>query len=202
MHWRILPRAAAAAGVLMLPACGPMIAGAGVASLGLGVADERTTYDALNDIETQISINNALLNHSAALFSGVQIGVDEGRVLLTGAAPSEADARKAVEIAETRAGTREVINELSVKPRSASQAARDAWITTEVRGRLVASEGVRAADYNIETYDGVVHLIGVTGTDAQIRRAAAAAANTPGVKQVVSHMLTIDDPRRKPPTAG
>ncbi len=202
MLWRHLPRAAAAACLLALPSCGPLIVGGGAAALGVGVVDERTTRDALSDIETQVAINNALLNHSAALFSGVKIGVDEGRVLLTGAAPSAADKATALEIARAQAGTREVIDEMSVERRSATQAAQDAWITTEVRARLVGAEGVRAADYNIETYDGVVHLIGVTGTEAQIRRAAEAAAQTPGVKQVVSHMLTVDDPRRKPPAQG
>jgi osmotically-inducible protein OsmY len=202
MHHGFLARAALAASLLTLPACAPLVAGAGVAALGVGVADERSTRDALSDMETQIAINNALLNHSAALFSGVQIGVDEGRVLLTGAAPSQADMERAVEIARAQSGAREVINELSVTPRSTQQAARDRWITTEVRARLVGAEGVRAADYNIETYNGVVHLIGVTGTEPQIRRAAEAAARTPGVTQVVSHMMTIDDPRRKPPAGG
>jgi osmotically-inducible protein OsmY len=198
MSMKMIGRAAAAAGLLTLPACTPLIVGAGVSTLAVGVAEERSTYDALTDIETQVAINNAMLNHSAALFSGVKIGVDEGRVLLTGAAPSEAEVDKAVEIAKAQPGTREVINELSVKPRSTQQAAEDAWITTQVRAALVEATGVDAVDVNIETYDGVVHLIGVAGTESGIRRAADAAARVKGVRQVVSHLLTIDDPRRKP----
>jgi osmotically-inducible protein OsmY len=192
-------RVAAAAGLTFISGCTPLAIGAGVGALAVGVAEERSTMDALTDIETQISINNALLNHSAALFSGVQIGVDEGRVLLTGAAPSEADIDVAVKIAESRSGAREVINELSVNPRSTEQAAEDAWITSRVRTALISAKGVDAVDVNIETYDGVVHLIGVAGTEAGIRDAAVAASKVAGVKQVVSHLLTIDDPRRRPP---
>ena len=195
--WR---RAALAAGIMGsltgLSGCGPMIAGAAAGAVGLGVAQERSTRDALSDLETQVAINNALMNHSGALFRGVQIGVSEGRVLLTGAAPSADDAVAAVEIAHAQSGTREVINELSVEGRSAEQAARDAWITAELRARLIGEAGLDSVDVNIETYDGVAHLIGVVASRDAIRRAAAAAAGTPGVRRVVSHLLIIDDPRR------
>ena len=191
-----LRSAAAAACILSLASCAPAIVAGSAATLGVGVAQERSTADALTDIETQVAINNALLNESAALFSSVNIGVSEGRVLLTGAAPSPEASVRAVEIARAQAGTREVINEMSLRGRGYQGAARDAWIGAQVRGKLLSQAGRDSIDVNVEVYDGVVHLIGVARSRAVIERAARAAASVDGVSRVVSHMLTFDDPRR------
>ena len=197
---RLVP-AAAAALLLALPSCAPAFLAGAAATVGGGVAQERSTRDALDDIETQLAINNALLNESGALFSGVNIGVHEGRVLLTGSAPSPDAARRAVEIARAQRGAREVIDELQATGRGYSGAASDAWISTQVRTRLVSEAGVDSVDYNIETYDGVVYLLGTTRSRTALARAVSAASKVPGVTRVVSHVLTIDDPRRKKPAA-
>ena len=194
-------RAAAAAALLALSSCAPAIVGGVAATAAGGVAQERSTRDALDDIETQVAINNALLNESGALFSGVNIGVHEGRVLLTGSAPSPAEAARAVEIARAQRGAREVIDELQPASRSYQGVASDAWISAQVRGRLVTEAGIDSLDYNIETYDGVVYLLGTTRSRDALSRAVAAASKVPGVTRVVSHVLTIDDPRRKGPAA-
>ncbi len=194
-------RAAAAAALLALPSCAPLIVGGVAATAATSVAQERSTRDALDDIETQVAINNALLNESGALFSGVNIGVNEGRVLLTGSAPSPAEAARAVEIARAQRGAREVIDELQPTSRSYGAIAEDAWITAQVRARLVTEAGADSVDYNIETYDGVVFLLGTTQSRSTLSRAVSAASKVPGVKRVVSHVLTIDDPRRKGPAA-
>ena len=194
-----LRSAAAVACILSLASCASAIVAGSAATLGVGVAQERSTRDALTDLETQVAINNALLNESAALFSSVNIGVSEGRVLLTGSAPSPEASVRAVEIARAQAGTREVINEMSLQGRGYQGAAKDAWIGAQVRGALLAEAGRDSIDVNVEVYDGVVHLIGVARTRAVIERAARAAASVDGVTRVVSHMLTFDDPRRGRP---
>lgn len=196
-----LARAAAAACLLAsTSACAPaVVAGAGV--LGAGVAQERSTKDQLTDMDIQASILSALFERSPSLYSAVQIGVSEGRVLLTGAVPDPGEAAAVVQIAEAQKGAREVINELTVSQRGTEGAARDAWISAQANAKLVQATNVDALDYNIETYDGVVHLIGLAGDRAQLQRAAEAVATVPGVKQVVSHVLLIDDPRRKAPGA-
>lgn len=190
--------ALAAAALAILSGCVPaLIAGTG-AVVGTGVAQERTTRDALDDIETETSINNALLNESGSLFRRVSVEADEGRVLLTGSVPSPQESIRATEIAWAAPGTREVINELEIAERgNASAFAEDLWITTQLRSRLLGDPQIASINYSIEAYDGVVHLIGIARSQAELERATGHAAAVPGVRQVVSHVLLIDDPRRK-----
>jgi osmotically-inducible protein OsmY len=51
------------------------------------VVQERTTMDALKDVEIKLSLENGLGNHSGELYRDVSVDVIEGRVLLTGSVP-------------------------------------------------------------------------------------------------------------------
>lgn len=192
--------AATVALALALSGCGPAAVVAIGAGVGAGVAQERTTRDQMTDFEIGASIQNALANESGALFRAVDLEVVEGRVLLAGSVPNPESRIRAVEIAWATPGVAEVINEIDVAGSSgASGYANDAWISTQVRGRLIGTAGVNALNFNVDTVNGVVHLIGLARTPGEIERAARAAAAVPGVRQVVSHVLLIDDPRRKAP---
>jgi osmotically-inducible protein OsmY len=182
--------------------CGPALIGAGAATVGVAAAQERGAKGALSDVETQVAINNALLNHSADLFSNVNIAVSEGRVLLTGSVANPQDSVDATRLAWTAPGVVEVINELTVDSMRGFQGfANDSWIATQLRGRLVGDVKIAARNYNIETYDGVVHLIGVALSQDELRRATWHASMTPGVRKVVSHVVLVDDVRRPDPAA-
>lgn len=188
----------AAAAIVGVTACAPALVVGGGAVLGAGVAQERTTADALNDLETETSINNALLNESGSMFRRVSVEADEGRVLLTGSVPTPEQSIRATQIAWAAPGTREVINELEIAERgNASAFAEDLWITTQLRSRLLGDPQIASVNYSIEAYDGVVHLIGIARSGVELERAAGHAAAVPGVRQVVSHVLLVDDPRRK-----
>lgn len=200
MSRTFLLRVAAAACLLAWASgCTPVgaLAAAG-ATAGVAVAEERSTRDALDDLATGVAVNNQLLNRSAELFRDVDVEVNEGRVLLTGSVPRQEDRVEAAEAAWRAAGTREVINELTVAEDAGPRRyAEDVWITTQLRARLLRDVGVDAVNYNIETVEGVVHLIGLANTAEELSRVTRHAASTPGVRQVVSHVLFIDDPRRK-----
>ena len=178
--------------------CAPaVIVGAGV---GAGVAQERSTRDQMTDLEIGLSIQNALANESGALFQAVDLEVVEGRVLLAGSVPRPEDRIRAVEIAWATPSVVEVINEMQVAGSGGiSGYANDAWISTQVRSRLVGTAGVNPLNFNVDTVGGVVHLIGLARSEQELQRAARAAARVPGVRQVVSHVLLIDDPRRTAP---
>ncbi|MGF1658791.1 MAG: BON domain-containing protein [Rubrimonas sp.] len=200
MSGHFLPRAAAAALALALAGCAPAaIVGLGV---GAGVAQERSTRDQMTDFEIGLSIQNALASESGALFQAVDLEVVEGRVLLAGAVPRPEDRIRAVEIAWATPSVVEVINELEVAGSGGiSGYANDAWISTQVRSRLLGTPGVNPLNFNVDTVNGVVHLLGLARSQQELQRAARAAAAVPGARQVVSHVLLIDDPRRKAPAA-
>lgn len=201
--WRSIVRLrglSALALAAVVAGCGPAIL-AGVGGVtGLGVMQERSTMDALRDNEIAISISNRLLNESGQLFRRVSLDVTEGRVLLTGGVETVEDKARAAEIAWATPGVTAVENEIVAEQQASTQRfAQDTWITSQVRTRLLTDAQVASRNYGIETHDGVVHLTGIARSSGELERAAAHAAAVPGVREVVSHVLSINDPRRTRP---
>ena len=61
---------------------------------------------------------------------------------------------------------------------------KDAWITAKTKIDLMTTDGVRTADLNVDTVDGVVTLHGHVPTTMQRDRAADVAKSVKGVKSV------------------
>lgn len=186
----------AAFALLALGGCAPaLVAGAG----GLGasaVYEERTTRDQIADLQTELKIETRLAK-AGERFEAVDPEVNEGRVVLTGSVPDAASEIDAVEMAWGPEGVRSVESELVIAGETGlARTAQDAWTASQVRARLIGDLGVASPNYSVEVYDGVAHLIGLARSPRELERAAAAAAATPGVTRVVSHVLLIDDPRR------
>ncbi len=167
------------------------------ATTGVSVAQERTTRQALTDAEIGITINNSLLNSGRELFVDVSTEVVEGRVLLTGNVNRPEDRIKASEIVWATPDVVELINELEVGGGGGVQGyAEDVWIATQLRAKLLSDVDVNAINYNIETINQTVHLIGIARNEDELQRVVEIASKVPGVKKVVSHVLTKNDERR------
>jgi osmotically-inducible protein OsmY len=184
-----------AAGGLM--GCAPLVAVGAGGVVAYGVSQERTTADILADNDIALTINTQFLTTSATLARRVAVDVKEGRVVLSGGVDDVAQSVKAAEIAWATPGVVSVTNEIvSGQQASASRYANDVWISTRLRAEMVAASNIAARNYTIETHDGVVHITGLSRTPAELEAVTALAASVPGVREVVSHVLSIDDPRR------
>ena len=184
--------------VLATASCGASLAIGTGAVVTRTVLQERSTMDALRDTETQLSLNNSFLNHSAELFGDISTSVVEGRVVLTGSVPTRENKIEATRIAWATEGVTGVTDELTVKEDSgALEYVEDAWISNQLRLGLLTDSGVSSVNYTVETVDGVVHLTGLARSQNELGTVIDRAANIPGVARVVSHVLTIDDPRRQ-----
>ena len=182
---------------LMLAGCGPLILGGTGAAVGKAVVEERSSMDVLRDNRIKLSITNALMNESPRLFAHVVVDVVEGRVLLMGRVPSEADKKRAVDIAWNTEGVNAVADELIVgEPPGARTYVEDVRISNTLRWKMFTDSSIADANYNVETIDGVVYLSGLARSEAELARVLELARSIRGVKRVVSHVLTIDDPRR------
>lgn len=189
---------------LATASCSPvgMAVGAGAVA-ARSVIQERSTRDALSDTEIQLGLDNRLLNHSAALFGDVSTSVVEGRVVLTGSVPTRSEKISATEIAWQTPGVASVTDELVVAEDSgATEYAEDAWISNQIRLALLTNGKVSSVNYSIETVDKVVHITGLARSRAELATVLDVAARTEGVEKVVSHVLTIDDPRRQAVATG
>ncbi|MHA1530056.1 MAG: BON domain-containing protein [Alphaproteobacteria bacterium] len=183
---------------LALTACTPvgMVAGTS-AMVARSVVQERTTMDALTDTEVKLSIQNRLMNHSHELFFDVSVDVIEGRVLLTGSVPQREHKVDAGRIAWETDGVTAVEDELTVAEDSGTQAyLTDVRISNTLRFALLTDGKVSSVNYNVETIDRVVHLTGLAKSAGELDQVIRRAQAVKGVERVVSHVLTIDDPRR------
>ncbi len=181
-----------------LASCGPVVLGTTGVVLTRSVMQERTTRDALRDTDIALSLNNKLLGHSAGLFADVSIDVTEGRVLLTGSVPTRDDKVAATRMAWATGGVNSVEDDLTVQEDSGTVAyLEDAWISNRLRVALLGDAQISSVNYNVETVDKTVHLSGLARSRGELGKVIAHASAVPGVTRVVSHVLTIDDPRRQ-----
>ncbi len=179
-----------------LSGCVEAIVG-GAASVGLAAAQERSVGDAIDDSVITVQINGLLLDENLDLFSQVSAEVHEGRVLLTGAVDSAENRVKAARLVWTIDGVKEVINEIEINPDfSLLDSAKDTWITTKIRARLLTDPDIVDINYAIETVNGVVYLLGIAQSDAELKRVTWQAQQVNGVVRIVSHVILKSDPRR------
>lgn len=199
---KTIAKLAVCLGALALSACAPVIlAGTGTA-ITRSVVSERSTMAALTDSEIRLGIENALLNHSQSLFGDVKVSVFEGRVLLAGSVPTPEEKAIASKIAWDTEGVVAVDDEVIVaEDKGTLSYFEDAKLGNTVRLQLLRDSEVASQNYDVTVFDHVVHLTGVARSRAELDRAIRHAQEVNGVTRVVSHVLTVDDPRRVTATA-
>ena len=185
---------AAAALVLAMPLCGCAAADLGTAgAVGVAAVQDKSLGEAVDDATASNQIKSKLLSESANRFGEVDVEVTSGLVLLSGRVDTPEDRVKAEGIAWTSPLTRDVANEIRIEPAGGFLAnVSDELITARVRSRLVGSSSVKSVNFNIETYNGVVYLMGIARSAEELKRAAEEASVVGGVKQVVSYVRVRD----------
>lgn len=195
---------AAFAGICALGALGalgacapavPLIGGGAV--LGTSVIEERTTLTALTDTEIRLGVVTRLGNHSGELYRDVHVDVIESNVVLTGSVPRGEHKVAATQAAWETPGVASVQDELTVETdRGTNSYLGDVAISNTLRFRLATDADIRSINYNVTTMDRTVHLTGLARSAKELSRVIEHARKVEGVERVVSHVLTIDDPRR------
>ena len=184
------------AGPLFLTGCADAIIGAATTT-GLAIAEERTVGNAVKDLTIQAELNHLFFQDDIDLYNDVSISVMEGRVLLKGSVPTYEDRIRAGWVARQATRAEEVINELQVTDEGGIlDYARDTWISAQLKGRLLIDGDVISVNYSVETVNGTVYLLGLAQDEAELVRVIEHARGIEDVKQVVSHVVVKDDPRR------
>lgn len=157
----------------------------------------RTVGATLDDTSIQLALNRDLQQGLPGFVRSVGTEVREGRVLLVGTVETPTQRLEASRIAWQIRGVRDVVNELQVQnPQGFLSYADDARISNQMRVRLLTANSVRATNYDIETVNGTLYILGVARNKQELEHVAYLAATISGVKRVVSHALLADDPRR------
>ncbi|QKN80378.1 division/outer membrane stress-associated lipid-binding lipoprotein [Scandinavium goeteborgense] len=165
----------------------------GTAAVGTKAAtDPRTVGTQVDDSTLELRVNSAL-NKDDQLKKEARVNVMawQGKVLLTGQAPSTDLASQAKQIAMGVEGTTEVFNEIRQgQPIGLGTASSDTWITTKVRSQMLGSDQVKSSAVKVTTENGEVFLMG-TLTDREGKAAADIASRVSGVKHVTTAFTFI-----------
>lgn len=195
------PLAAAAlmaVGCLWLCGCERLIL-AVPAEVGMAVVEERSVVDAIDDLTIRVALNDVFIREDAELYRAVSFSVVEGRVLLKGGVPAPEDRERAVALSKGVAGVREVIDELQVGAGGGTLSyVRDGWISAQLKARLVLDLSVLHVNYDIETVNGVVYLIGIAQDEEELASVMGHARAIPDVRRVANHVMIKRHPRRLP----
>ena len=189
----------ALAAPLSFTGCAEFVVGA-AATTSLAIAEERTVGDAFEDLSIQAELNHLFFQDDVDLYNDVSISVVEGRVLLKGSVPTQEDRERASWVARQATGIREVINEMQVTAEGGIlDYARDRWISLRLDAKLLFDLDVLSVNYDIETVNGTVYILGIAQDEEELETVKAHARSVDGVRQVVSHAMMKDDPRRPAP---
>lgn len=178
----------AAAVCLPLSGCVGLAVGAG-AAVGVAAAKEGGIRNSVGDAAIKLQITDLWLKHDASLFRRLSTTVNEGRVLITGTVPTP-DARvDAIRLAWQADGVREVINEINVdKSSGISGYATDAWITGQLKSKLLLDKYIQSINYTVETVNGTVYLMGVAQDQKELDRVINHSRTIGNVRNVVSYV--------------
>jgi len=186
------------AAAMTLAACSPagMAVGAG-ATAGVAAAEERGLKGAGNDALIRVEINEAWITEDFDTFNRLNLQIYEGRVLISGRVPNQANADRAVELAWKAEDVREVINEIEIAEGGGlDDFANDALINARLDSELLFDSEISSINYSTRSVAGTVYLLGVAQDREELDRVFRVTRSIPNVKRVVSHVILKDDPRR------
>ena len=164
-------------------------------AVGVAAVQDRTVGEAVDDASASNEIKAKLLAEGG--YGEVDVEVSNGLALLSGRVASPEMRVKAEDIAWSSTRVTDVANEIQIEaPGGFFANASDELITARVRSSLIAARDIKSVNFNIETYNGVVYLMGLARSDAELEAAAEKASLVGGVNRVVSYVRVRETPRR------
>lgn len=177
-------------GVLSGCTLAPTAATSGI-NVGRAISADRSLFNVLDDKSIKNTINNALLDE--ALLLNINTDVYQGRVMLTGSAKDEVTRQRAEDLARKVDGVRELYNEVQVTDKSwVKSLPKDTWVENTLAARMVAAPGVSSVNYQLRAANGVVYVLGIAKSRAELDQVIALARKS-GASRIVSHVFLTED---------
>jgi osmotically-inducible protein OsmY len=185
-----------------LYSCVPVVVGTAATKVGTLASEDRTAGDALDDTTIWTSIKKGFFEKGFhELFTKIRVQVLEGRVLMTGEVDSSENIRQALDVAWSRQGVKEVLNELKIAKRPTNkldieQYTIDTWITGRIKSKMLLDGDIKSVNYSILTDNNVVYIFGIARSEEEMEKVCSISAKIRGVDKVVSHVRVKDSEER------
>ena len=165
----------------------------GVAVKGVTVSNsDRSIGEFVDDVLIKTVLKNSYFDQSEKIFFNVDVEVSQGRVLLTGTVDNIDLRIEATRIAWGVKGVQTVINEIQISESdSILNFADDLVISTKVMAKIMLDEDVNSLNYNIETVNKIVYIIGISRSSDEKQKVIDLSKEVFGVEEVVDY-ITIN----------
>ena len=162
----------------------------GVATKAVTVSNsDRSIGEYVDDVLIKAILKNSYFDQSEKIFFNVDVEVSQGRVLLTGTVDNIDLRIEATRIAWGVKGVQTVINEIQISESdNILNFADDLVISTKVYAKLMLDEDVNSLNYNIETVNKVVYIIGISSSSDEKKKAIDLTKEVFGVEEVIEYI--------------
>jgi hyperosmotically inducible protein len=178
------------------------------------VAPKQETRTDATDDQVAERVKASLKSDRALADSSITVqSVNAGVVLLSGKARTLSDAYRAVDVTAGVPGVRRVASEIESPDTLGDaelwrdgaydaavyekSAARDTWITTAAKVRLIANSETPGFDINVDTNNGIVTLFGVVASSQAKQAAETEVRKVGGVKNVVNDLQVVAESKQE-----
>ena len=150
---------------------------------------DRSIGEYVDDVLIKAILKNSYFDQSEKIFFNVDVEVSQGRVLLTGTVDNIDLRIEATRIAWGVKGVQTVNNEIQISESdNILNFADDLVISTKVYAKLMLDEEVNSLNYNIETVNKVVYIIGISSSSDEKQKAIDLTKEVFGVEEVVEYI--------------
>lgn len=172
----------------------------GVSRVSESTSETRSFGRSVDDAGIYTKINHYFLQSDVSgLLTNLTIRVYEGRVFLFGRVKGQRTADEAARLVWQVNGVKEVINEIQIgEDESALDFAESEAIETNISARLLATKGIRSANFTAEVVGHVAYIIGTAQDQREMNAVSAVVSRVAGVHRVVSYVRLKNDPQNSP----
>ena len=151
--------------------------------------EERSIGEFVDDTIIKTIIKNTYFDQNEKLFFNVDVEVSQARVLLTGTVENVNLKIEATRIAWGVKGVKTVINEIQIdNSDNIINFADDLVISTKISGKLMLDENVNSLNFNIETVNRIVYIIGIANSEKEKDLVINIASEVFGVEEVIDYI--------------
>lgn len=150
---------------------------------------------AATDPGVAVSVKTRIAADDTIKALGIEVDAQDKVVTLTGTVDTATEKERALEIARSTKGVRDVVDMIAVRTssttadapspdRTAGETIDDAGITMRVKGSLLDDPLVKGMKIDVDTRQGVVYLTGTVHSSAEKNKAISLARQAEGVLDV------------------
>ena len=169
----------------------------GIFGTGVSIAfDPRSVGTQIDDSIMQKNLSTRIVLLDKKYLLSVKSKVLDGRIFLTGKVENPEEKLKITKLAWETAGARSVRNDIKIKEKfNFKQSAKDILITSQLRTALILNKGVKATNYQIDTYKKKIYIYGIALTSDEKDEVLKEAQQILDVEDIIASLILVDDLR-------